>query len=300
MHTGCVFNIQKFSINDGPGIRTTVFLKGCPLRCVWCHNAESHLSKKEIAYSLSKCIGCGRCIDVCENNAHRVSDGVHIFDREKCIVCGKCAEACPAESLELMGEDRTVEEVLAEVMKDKAFYDNSEGGMTVSGGEPLVQFEFTYELLKKAKELGLHTCIETCGYAPEEKILKVSEYVDIFLYDWKISDSKMHKDYTGVSNDLIESNLKALDGIGAKIVLRCPIIPEVNDTEEHFSKIAELANTLDNVIEVNVEPYHALGNDKYKRLGKTECQEFKMPENETVEKWILDIQKKTKKTVKKG
>lgn len=300
MHTGCVFNIQKFSINDGPGIRTTVFMKGCPLRCVWCHNAESHISKKEIAYSPTKCIGCRKCIEICDNGAHIVADGVHVFERKNCITCGKCAEVCPAESLELLGKDMTTDEVLEEVMKDKAFYDNSGGGMTVSGGEPLAQFEFTYELLKKAKELGLNTCIETCGYASEDKMRKISEYVDIFLYDWKISDPKIHKDYTGVTNDLIERNLKVLDEIGAKVILRCPIIPEVNDKEEHFSKIADLANTLENVIEVNIEPYHALGNDKYKRLGKVEFQEFKMPENETVEEWIADIGKRTEKTVRKG
>ena len=301
MREGTVFNIQKFSVNDGPGIRTTVFLKGCPLDCIWCHNPESKSSKPEIMYDAKKCIECGACVNLCDKNCHILSENVHIFQRENCISCGKCAEGCMTEALEKAGNIKTVSEVIDEVLKDKAFYENSGGGMTISGGEPMFQFEFTYELLKEAKKQGIHTCIETCGFSKEENYRKIADLVDIFLYDYKETDSVKHKEFTGVDNTLILSNLKMLDNIGAKIILRCPVIPTLNDRDEHFDGIAEIANSLKNIIEINIEPYHPLGSGKAQMLSKEYVlKDLTFPENETVEEWIKYISAKTKIPVKKA
>lgn len=298
---GTIFNIQKFCVNDGPGIRTTVFLKGCPLRCIWCHNPESKKTAPEMFYNAQKCVKCGRCAKACDKVCHEFSDDVHLYDREKCAVCGKCAEVCPTEALETAGYEISVEDALRDVLKDKVFYDNSGGGMTVSGGEPMLQFDFTLSLMKAAKEAGLHTCMETCGYAPEERYREIAPYVDIFLFDYKITDPEKHRECTGVTNELILSNLRMLDGAGSKIILRCPIIPTVNDTEEHLSAIANLANSLSNVLEINIEPYHPLGSGKSEMLGKDYALKgLGFPEEETVKGWIETVKSRTEITVKKA
>lgn len=302
MKKATIFNIQKFCINDGPGIRTTVFFKGCPLDCAWCHNPESKSVKAELMYDAKKCIGCGKCMSVCPAGCHSISkDGVHELSRENCIVCGKCADVCYAEALEMAGYEKTVDEVVAEVMKDEIFYQNSGGGLTVSGGEPMAQFDFVYELLKAAKERGLHTCMETCGFSSEENYRKIAEYVDIFLFDYKLTNPDEHEKYTGQNNELILSNLRMLDSIGAKTVLRCPIIPGINDTDEHFGAIASLANELGNVLEVNVEPYHPLGSGKAAMLDKEyKIGDISFPEDETVKEWIEKIKANTNVEVKKA
>ena len=297
---GLIFNIQKFCINDGPGIRTTVFFKGCPLRCRWCHNPESHKALQELLYDPGKCVGCGRCVEACPAHAHEFADGQHIFHREKCEKCGKCLESCYYEALEMAGKYRTVEDVLQEVMKDKIFYDNSGGGMTLSGGEPLMQFDFALALLQGAKERGLHTCMETCGYAEEEKLREIAPYVDIFLFDIKLTDSEKHRFYTGVGNERIRENLRILDALGKQTVLRCPIIPGVNDDEGHLAGIGALADSLENVLGVEVEPYHSLGTGKDQRLGRTDSVSFPLPEPAQVEQWVQTIQKHTKVSVKKA
>lgn len=300
MCNGVVFNIQKFCINDGPGIRTTVFFKGCPLHCKWCHNPESHLYKTELLYDEEKCARCGRCVVMCPQSVH-ILECVHKIDRKKCVACGVCTEECAYNALELVGKEMSVQETIDEVLKDKVFYDNSCGGLTLSGGEPLMQFDFAYELLKKAKQNGIHTCIETCGFAKTEDILKIAEYTDIFLYDWKLTNEKMHKEYTGVQNTLILKNLQQIDTTDSKIILRCPIIPHVNDTEEHFQGIANIVNSLKNILAIEIEPYHSLGNNKYKKLGKTEkIQSFQQPTKQQVEEWIAQIQKHTEIIVKKA
>lgn len=297
---GTIFNIQKFSINDGPGIRTTVFMKGCPLNCLWCHNPESKSRKTEIFFDARKCVGCRSC-EVCPYGCHVFTDTEHIFNREKCIACGKCAAECYTDALELVGTEKSVEEIIAEVMKDEAFYENSGGGMTLSGGEPMFQFDFTYELLKRAKENGLHTCIETCGFAKWEQYEKIADLVDIFLFDYKETDPGKHKEFTGVTNELILENLKKLDEKGCKTVLRCPIIPGLNDTDEHFTGIAKTANSLRNVLEINVEPYHPLGKGKSEMLGKEYfSDDLSFADDNAVKEWIEKISSQTEITVKKA
>lgn len=301
MMNGTVFNIQKFSVSDGPGIRTTVFLKGCPLRCIWCHNPESKAARPEIMFNSEKCIGCRSCETVCLQKCHSLENDTHKFDREKCIACGECVKTCYTDTLSLAGETKTVDEVIAEVMKDKIFYNNSGGGMTVSGGEPMLQFEFTLALLKEAKEKGLHTCMETCGFARADAFKEVAPYVDIFLFDYKITDPDAHKKYTGVDNSLILSNLRMLDEMGCKTVLRCPIIPGINDSDEHLNAIAKLGNSLKNVLEINIEPYHPLGKDKAALLDREYAlAHLSFPSEESVGCWIDKVSDKTSLTVRKA
>lgn len=301
MGSGTIFNIQKFSINDGPGIRTTVFMKGCPLNCLWCHNPESKGTQPDLFYDAKKCILCGACGAACENKCHSFTEQGHIFDREKCVHCGKCAENCVADALELVGYSITVEEAIREVMKDAVFYENSGGGMTLSGGEPMAQFAFTKELLTAAKEKGLHTCMETCGYASWDHYDSIRELVDIFLFDYKLTDPALHKQYTGVTNERILENLRKLDAAGAATILRCPIIPTINDTADHLAGIAKTANSLQNILEINIEPYHPLGSSKLQMLGKDyPLAALTFPENETVERWMQEIRSRTSVPVKKA
>lgn len=271
---GSIFDIQRFCIHDGPGIRTTVFVKGCPLRCQWCHNPESQKREPSLAYYDGKCIACGACVNICELKCHTLEvvdlpqiRHNHRIDREKCIKCGICAKACPTDALELLGRQTSVDDVMSEVLRDKAFYGNSGGGITVSGGEPLMQSEFLLALLKSAKEQGIHTCIETCGFAAAETVKSIVPYTDLFLYDIKETDSERHKELTGVPLDVIISNLKLIDGLGAKTVLRCPLIPEKNLRNEHLEGIARLVLELKNVTEINIMAYHTLGSSKYEALS---------------------------------
>ena len=300
MNKGRIFNIQKFSVNDGPGIRTTVFLKGCPLTCIWCHNPESISGDKDIFYDSNKCILCGKCETVCKNNCHHIGDKKHLFDRNKCNNCGECANNCIPGALECVGDEKTVQEVLDEVLKDSVFYGDT-GGLTLSGGEPMCQIDFIYELLSGIKKYGINTCLETCGYTKEENFRKISKLVDLFLYDYKESDPERHKKFTGVSNQLILNNLKLLNELGSKIVLRCPIIPGYNDRTEHFNEIANIANKVENIIEINIEPFHPLGREKYHMLGKLyKFENIDFPRKTDVEAWIEYIASKTNKPVKKA
>ncbi len=298
---GNIFDIQKFCINDGPGIRTGVFFKGCPLHCVWCHNPESQKAAPQLMYSAEKCVLCGRCEAACDSFVHAFSEKGHTLDREKCIGCGKCADACPAEALSLAGKSMTADEVLEKVLRDEPFYKTSGGGMTVSGGEPFFQFGFLLELLVKAKEKGLHVCIETSGFTSAEKLSEAAKYTDIFLYDWKLTDPALHRKYTGVGNEGIRENLSLLSELQSPVILRCPIIPGVNDTEEHFRGIAKIAEEQDNITEVNIEPYHPLGIGKESRLGMEHpLPDVRTPDEKEAEEWIKRIASMTKKPVKRA
>lgn len=278
---GLIFGIQPFSIHDGNGIRTNVFLKGCPLRCLWCHNPEGLSPKPDIQYFENKCVHCGKCGHVYKN-MEKTSE-VSQEEKEQYV------NQCWYGALEMAGKLMTVEEVLEEVMKDQKFYETSKGGITVSGGEPMLQADFVYELLKEAKTRGLATAMETSGYAQQEKYEKIMPYVDEFLWDYKATGNEMHKELTGVDQDKILDNLKYLYNQGAVITLRCPIIPGANDTEEHFQGIAQKLHELERLKGWEIMPYHRLGIPKEKRLGKERHHEFEVPKKELVEQWKQKI-----------
>ncbi len=292
-----IFNIQRFSVNDGPGIRTNVFFKGCPLNCLWCHNPESKSPKAELLFTASRCVGCGNCLRLCPGRCHSFEDGKHVIDRAKCLACGACARFC-AGALEVTGRPLDVDAAIAEVMKDEAFYRASGGGMTVSGGEPMMHFPDLPRLLRAAKERGVSVCMETCGFAPWERFEQVLPLVDIFLYDWKETDPARHKAYTGADNALIRENLLRLDAAGARLVLRCPIIPGLNDREDHFAGIAALAEALGRVERVDVEPYHPLGRSKSESLGRAyPLGDLSFPDKDEAQGWIARIAALTRKPV---
>ena len=291
--TGRIFNIQRFSIHDGPGIRTTVFMKGCPLQCLWCHNPEGIARGNELSFQPDRCIGCGYCLRICSEKAQTAATG-RILDRKRCIVCGRCTEECYSGALEMVGRDVTVETVLEEVLRDRPFYDTSGGGLTLSGGEPLTQFSFSKALLTAAGNSGLHCALETCGHVDPERIETIEPLVDLFLYDIKETDRARHKEYTGTDGVLIMENLRRLYEMGAKIILRLPIIPGLNDRQEHFHRVAETVRSMPKIVGVEILPYHALGTGKRNRLGHEDIPhvDIRVPERQDVARWrsILERQ----------
>ena len=277
MVTGLVGNIQHYSIHDGPGIRTTVFLKGCPLRCKWCHNPENLRAAPQLRMQQERCIACGACISGCHEKAIALEPSAAaaatrgsnlIINYELCSLCGKCAADCPALAIELLGRDMTVPEVMTEIQKDAMFYESSGGGVTISGGEPLSQPDFTLALLKELKQEGIHTTLDTSGYAPASALTPCIEYTDVFLYDIKHMDSTLHEQLTGVSNMLILSNLRILAQHGCDIRLRLPVLPGLNDAPAHIAAVGNLADEL-GIKEVHLLPYHHLARGKYEKLGLT-------------------------------
>ena len=270
--SGRVGHIQKYSLQDGPGIRTTVFLKGCPLQCAWCHNPENLLPVPEVMVTETRCVRCGLCAETCPQaplggpvgGASRAGLAGSVPD---CLRCGACVEACPSGARRMVGRDMSVAEVLAEVLKDRMFYEESGGGVTFSGGEPLAQHGFVGAALEQCRQRGLHTAVDTCGYGPEAALLGLAARADLFLYDLKIMDEAAHEDYCGVSNRLIHSNLKALGAVHDQIWLRIPVIPGVNDTRAEAQAMARFAAGVRGIRQVTLLPYHQTGVQKFKRLG---------------------------------
>ena len=266
--TGLIFDIKKFAVHDGPGIRTTVFFKGCPLSCWWCHNPEAMSPKPELVLFENKCIGIGSCFEVCPHDAHEMlPDGSRVYHRDLCLLCGDCVEACYAEALVMEGREVTVDEVMAELRKDIPFYENSDGGITLSGGEPTFQHEFVLALLKQCKAEGLHTTLDTAGQTSWRIFEKLLPYVDLVLYDLKQIDDRKHKEYTGVSNRMILDNLTRIGASGVAIIIRMPIIPGLNDAREDIEGAARFLSEIPGIRHVDLLPYHKLGESKHARLG---------------------------------
>ena len=281
---GYIFDIQRFSINDGPGIRTTVFFKGCPLRCIWCDNPESQEQLPQLLYFESLCTKCYRCVEECPTGASKIGrDGLIEIDRGLCQACGRCVETCPSEARVISGRTMTAGEVVAIVKKDELFYRNSGGGVTASGGEPTYQPDFLKELFRQCQSYGIHTTLDTCGCVKWKVMAGILDYVDLVYYDLKHMDTVRHRELTGVGNELLLDNAKRISQGGKPIVIRIPLIPGYNDSEENVRAMAEFVTGI-KVVRVDIIPFHQLGRKKYERLGMTyKLGEAKPYEEETIQ-----------------
>lgn len=286
-----VYDIQRLSLNDGPGIRTTVFLKGCPLRCAWCHNPESWERDPRLAYTESLCRLCGECVRVCPTGAHALEISAdrgsrHRIDWDKCDACGKCVEACPHEALSLCGREYTVPELYDALRPDLPYFGIGEGGgVTFSGGEPMASFEFLLAFLERKG--SLHVCLETSGQAPAEDFLKIAPMVDLFLFDYKATGTERHRALCGEDGGLIRANLRLLCRTGAKVLLRLPLVPGLNDGEDHLQAVAALLSELPELQGAQILPYHALGTGKEARFG-LEGRTLRLPSAspDQADKWL--------------
>lgn len=287
---GKLFNIQRFSIHDGPGVRTTVFFKGCNLKCKWCHNPESIHMENQIEFYPEKCIGCGACLQVCPNGVHFLGENnKHKLDRSKCTGCLLCAETCYANALVGAGLNVEVSYLLKSIAEDKLYYQNSSGGVTFSGGEAMLQIDFLEEILRKCKQEGIHTAVDTAGCVPWTYFERILPVTDLFLYDVKAADSPIHKQLTGAGNHLILDNLKRLSGAGKEIIVRIPFITGQN--EDQTEEIGKILQPL-KIVRVEVMPYHKLGNSKYAALGiKNDLLKTEVPAEELIEKAITTLRK---------
>ena len=291
-----IFDIRRYSINDGPGIRITIFMKGCPLKCKWCHNPESQSPEVQKLYTASKCIGAQDCIEICPEEALTLTPDGIVTDSEACTLCGKCADACPTKAIEMSGKLYSAEELINIIEKERVHIDQSGGGVTFSGGEPLMHPEFLIEMLKACGKIGLHRAVDTSGFAETKTLVEVAKHTDLFLYDLKLMYPQKHKKWTGVSNQLILKNLKILAGSGANINIRIPLIKNVNADEKEIRRMSEFISKLPNKISdseiagpkmpvVNLLPYHKIASGKYKKLeipyGEGEMAE--LSENEILQ-----------------
>ncbi len=265
--TGTVFNIQRYSIDDGPGIRTTVFFKGCPLSCVWCSNPESQNLQPELLHRDTLCKRCYRCVAVCPLGAIAVGPNGVVIDRDVCDACGDCVEACPHDAMRITGKQMTVDEVVSAAMRDADFYEDSGGGVTLSGGEVLSQADFALEILKRLHEAGIHTCVDTSGQGDTEKLKRLFPYVDLFYFDIKHIDPKIHRSETGRTNENILRNFEVVAASGVPVVVRVPVIPGFNDSADAISDIAEMVAVHAPRATVHLLPYHRYGQQKYDMLG---------------------------------
>lgn len=293
MKRGIVFGIQFFSIHDGPGVRTTVFLKGCNLRCAWCHNPESLDPRVEIGVAGEKCIGCGGCAAACPAGLHRIDSAgciEHRHDPARCTGCGACADACPTDAVRRLGREMTAAEVLSEVLRDRRFYGDS-GGMTVTGGEPMLQYDFLRALLRGASEAGVGTCIETNGTFPWEMYAQLLPDLDCVLVDYKLEPGAEHRRWTGADGERVRENIARFAESGKDVVLRCPIIPGVNDGDEHLRSIAALTVENAGLRGAELMPYHRLGTSKARQLNwdADRIQEFPVPDDVQIAEWKRKI-----------
>jgi len=285
--TGIIFNIQRFSIQDGPGIRTTVFMKGCPLRCPWCSNPESQNKFPEIAHSDSLCDKCGRCVEVCEFQAISLNDNGVKIDRETCTGCGKCIEVCTPGALKCYGKETPLEEVYQEVIRDVPFYQDSGGGVTAGGGEPLSQADFVAELFKRCQDAGINTCLDTCGYAASSALEKVLPHTNLALFDVKLMDPSAHQKVTGKSNERILRNLELVAASGVPVIVRIPVIPGINDSQENITDTARYVTNINGLGEINLFPYHRFGESKYAMLDRQySLGELTTPQHSHIEELV--------------
>nr|WP_317282800.1 trans-4-hydroxy-L-proline dehydratase activase [uncultured Sellimonas sp.] len=281
-----VTNIQKYSIHDGDGIRTSVFFKGCPLKCVWCHNPETQKYTNQLLTDDTKCTGCGYCVQACPQHAIRIKDGKSVTDKEICSICGKCTNVCPLNIREMSGKEYEIKDLVKELKKDEMFYEESGGGVTLSGGEVMaMDMDYIEKLVKTLYRSGISVTIDTCGYAPYENYKRILPFVDTFLYDVKVMDPQKHQQYIGADNKLILENLEKLSKDGARIYIRIPTVKEVNGTDEDMKEIIDfLLEKNIQVAQVNLLPYHNTGSSKYARLGKVyEGTELSAPSKEEME-----------------
>lgn len=266
---GLVFDIKRFAIHDGPGIRIVIFLKGCNLNCAWCHNPEGIAVAQERMYAPARCIGCGTCVEACPNHSLTLTSEGIVTDSALCRMCGRCAEVCPTMAIEMSGNPMTVEEIMTEIEKERVFFEQSGGGVTFSGGEPLLHHKFLIQLLNACRDRGIHTVVDTAGLVNTGILLEVAKRTDLFLYDFKMMDSDRHRKWTGFPNEKILENIRVLAETGAQMIVRIPLVGGVNDDAENITQTARfLAGLPGEKIGVNLLPYHKIAQTKYAKLGR--------------------------------